>query len=346
MVTKTCTGITLSNLIQSFLLSRQHLMPKSVDYYRRNLANVAWFAKRNDWPTDIGEITRDHVRELLTYVETTLNRWGRDGRWSTSSHPASPTTVNHYGHVVKILFNWAEEEDYLDKNPIRRLKLRPPDNKGVKPYSDEEVQTMLNVCEDEARFSHRYLGLRNKAIISLFVATGLRLTELSGITLSDLDPRLQQIRVMGKGAKMRVVPIDGEVRKSLKHYLEIRPRQSGDELWKTDDGLELTARGIQMVIKRLLKRAVIKGRGGPHRFRHYFATKYLEAGGDISSLRLLLGHSTLDMVLRYSRFIDTQKALAGHQQFNPLDRLYRGDNHKHGDDNWGWHYSYSAPQRG
>ena len=136
---------------------------------------------------------------------------------------------------------------------------------------------------------------------------------------------------------MRVVPLDGEVRKSLRHYLEIRPR-AGDELWKTTDGLELTARGIQMVIKHLIKWAGIKGRGGPHRFRHYFATKYLEAGGDINSLRLLLGHATLDMVLRYSRYVDVQKALANHQQFNPLDRLYRGDNHKHGDDSWGWRY--------
>ena len=335
MVTK--TGVTLSNLIQKFLLSRQHLRPKSVDYYRRNLANLAWYAQRNGWPPDISEITRDHIREFLTYIETTVNRWGYDDKRRSSSRPASPTTVHHYGHVVKILFNWAEEEEYLDKNPIRRLKLRSPDNKGVEPYSDEEVQAMLNVCEDEARFRHRYLGLRNKAIISLFVATGLRLTELSDITLSDLDPRLQQVRVMGKGAKMRVVPIDGEVRKSLRRYLEIRPR-AGDELWKTADGLELRARGIQMVVKHLIKQAGIKGRGGPHRFRHYFATKYLEAGGDINSLRLLLGHAPLDMVLRYSKYVDVQKALANHQQFNPLDRLMRGGNHNRSDDSWGWRY--------
>jgi len=94
---------------------------------------------------------------------------------------------------------------------------------------------MLDVCESDIRLRYRYLGIRNKAIISLFVATGLRLSELANIRLSDLDPRLQQLQVMGKGAKMRMVPIDGEVRKALKHYLEFRPR-GGDELWKTDDG--------------------------------------------------------------------------------------------------------------
>jgi len=334
MVTETC--VTLSNLIQNFLLSRQHLRPKTLRYYRTCLGNLKWYAQRNSWPPDICEITRDHIRAFLAYIETERNRWGYTDISRSSSRSASPATVHHYGRVVKILFNWAEEEEYLDKNPIRRLKLRSPDNKGVEPPSDEEVQAMLNVCEDEARFRHRYLGIRNKAIISLFVATGLRLTELSDITLSDLDPKLQQVRVMGKGAKMRVVPIDGEVRKSLRRYLEIRPR-AGDELWKTADGLELTARGIQMVVKHLKKRAGIKGGGGPHRFRHYFATRYLEAGGDINSLRLLLGHATLDMVLRYSRYVDVQKALANHQQFNPLERLYRGQNHNR-DDGWGWRY--------
>ena len=165
------TSVTLSNLIQNFLLSRQHLRPKSVDYYRSSLGNLQWFAQNNGWPPDAGEITRDHIRAFLTYIETERNRWGYTDISRSSSRPASPTTVHHYGHVVKILFNWAEEEEYLDKNPIRRLKLRSPGNKGVEPHSDEEVQAMLNVCEDEARFRHRYLGLRNKAIISLFVAT-------------------------------------------------------------------------------------------------------------------------------------------------------------------------------
>jgi len=333
MVTRTDTS--LSYLVQNFLLSRRHLRPKSLSYYQTCLGNLEWYARKSGWPESIEEITRDHVREFLSYIETERNRWGYHDISRSSSRPASPGTVRHYGQVVKILFNWAEAEELLDKNPMRRLKLRPPADNSVEPYTDEEVQAMLNLCEHEARFRHRYLGLRNKAIISLFTATGLRLTELSGINLADLDPRLQQVRVLGKGAKMRVVPLSGEARKSLRRYLEIRP-PGGDELWKTDDGLKLTARGIQMVVKHLQKRAGVVSGGGPHRFRHYFATKYLEAGGDINSLRLLLGHSTLDMVLRYSRYVDVRKAVANHPQFNPLDRLYQGDNHRRQDDGWGW----------
>lgn len=78
------------------------------------------------------------------------------------------------------------------------------------------------------------------------------------------------------------------------------------------------------MIARLKRRAGVTSGGGVHRFRHYFATRYLEAGGDINSLRLLLGRVTLNMVLKYSRYVDTQRALSQHEQFNPLHRLYMG----------------------
>ena len=88
------------------------------------------------------------------------------------------------------------------------------------------------------------------------------------------------------------------------------------------------------MISRLKQRAGINSGGGAHRFRHYFATRYLEAGGNLNSLRLLLGHATLYMVLRYAKFVNVLKALAEHEQFDPLDRLYNG---QPGGNGWGWH---------
>lgn len=189
---------------------------------------------------------------------------------------------------------------------------------------------MLDVCESDIRFRYRYLGIRNKAIISLFVATGLRLNELAQIKLTDLDPRLQQLQVMGKGAKVRVVPVDGEARKALKRYLEFRP-PGGDELWKTDDAEPMSWHSVKTVIARIKRRAGVNSSGGPHRFCHYFATRFLEAGGDLNTLRLLLGHSTLNMVLRYSKYVDIRKALANHKELSPLDRLYE-QNYRRGSD--------------
>jgi site-specific recombinase XerD len=312
---------TLSELISAFLRSRSRLSPHTQSYYRMILSNFSWYARSQHWPNDLSSITRDHIGEFLDYVATESYRWPCQGRCSYK--PAAPATVHHYGRVVKTLFNWAEEEEYLEANPTRRIKLGRRRDKEVEPYSDDEVRAMLSVCDDDAHFRYRYLGIRNKAIISLFVATGLRVEELSLIHMSSLDPRLQQVRVMGKGAKSRVVPISREARKALKHYLELRP-PGGDELWKTDDGQPMTLHGVKIMIQRLKVRAGVNSGGGAHRFRHYFATRYLEAGGDLNSLRLLLGHSTLDMVLKYSRYVDVRRALASHDQFDPLEHLYRG----------------------
>lgn len=329
MVTQTRT-LTLPDLITRFL-GRNGLSPRTRDYYSNILSHLVWYARNNHWPEPVEEITRGHIRDFLDYVATEKHRWPEGRR--PCYQKAAPATVYHYGKAVKACLNWAEDEEYLEASPIARLKLAAPHYRDVEPYTNDEVLAFLEVCLEDAKTGCRYLGIRNKAIISLFVATGLRLEELSRINLSDFDPRFQQVRIRGKGAKSRVVPINGEARKALRSYLQAR--QDGyDELWQTDDGQPMSMYSIKIMVARLKKRARVGSGGGAHRFRHYFATRYLEAGGDINSLRLLLGHATLSMVLRYSRYVDAQRALSEHHLFNPLDRLMRGQtNGKRG-----WHY--------
>lgn len=324
--------LTLSDLISRFL-SRRNLARTTHEYYAILLGHFRWFARSQGWPDDPANITRGHIREFLDYVATERYRWPEAPRCSLKK--AAPATVHHYGKVVKTFFNWAEDEEYLDVNPTSRLKLGKPRYREVEPYSDDEIRAMLELCEDDGRHRYRYLGIRNKAIVSIFVGTGLRVEELSKMRLSALDPGLRQARVMGKGAKARTVPISTETRKALKRYLQVR-LPGGDELWKTDEGEPMKLQGVKIMVARLKRRAGITGGGGAHRFRHYFATRYLEASGDLNSLRLLLGHATLDMVLKYARCVDVSKAIAQHEQFDPLDRLYRGANHDRGDGGWGW----------
>ncbi len=322
MVAETRTGTqTLPGIISRFL-SRPDLSLKGRDYYRNIFDKLDWFSRKSDWPGELAEITRDHIRDFIDYVATEKHRWPQSGRLTYKA--ATPATVYHYQKAVKTLFNWAEAEEYLEDNPLARLKVPPPRYKEVHPYTDDEVKAMLQVCSDDISFGYRYLGIRNKAIICLFISTGLRLEELSGIGLSDLDPRLQQLRVMGKGQKARVVPLNGEAKKALRRYLDNRPKQ-GEALWLSPDGQPVTFYGVRTMVGRLKRRAGVDAEGGAHRFRHYFATRYLEGGGDLNSLRLLLGHATLAMVLRYSRYASTARALAQHPQFDPLDRLLKGD---------------------
>ena len=323
----------MSQLITRFLASRRSdLSRHSVIYYQTCLGGLAYFAKERGWPPP-ESLSREHLADFISYVATEKHRWGGGARAGTA-RAASPATVYHYAKVLKCFFSWAEAEAYIDRNPAARLELPRPHYRQIEPYSDEEVRAMLDTCAADIENHHRFLGLRNLAIISIFVDTGLRLAELAGLRLSELDPNLHQARIMGKGAKLRVVPINGRARKALKNYLTQARQPGGDEVWQTEDGQPLAFWSIKIMVNRLKKRAGVKGGGGPHRFRHYFATHCLENGMDLNTVRLLLGHATLDMVLHYARYVDVQKALVQHGQFSPLDGLYKGNGRA--GDGWGW----------
>jgi len=114
-------------------------------------------------------------------------------------------------------------------------------------------------------------------------------------------------------------------------------RPDGSEwLWLADDGHRLAADSITSMVERLKRKGGVASGGLCHRFRHYFATRYLEAGGNMNSLRLLLGHESYDMVLHYTRMVSARRAINEHADFSPLDHLYRGSNHNH--DGWGYRH--------
>jgi integrase/recombinase XerD len=353
------TRYTLGDLVTRFLTSCRHgatksgraLTPGTLDYYRIRLAGLRYFASLRQWP-EPAALTREHLHDFMQYLLAEPHRWEGDGRRSTYKK-AAPSTVHHYLKVARTFFIWARDEGYLPDSleiaALLRLRLPPANYKDVQPYSDNEVDALLNLCEHDIQYGYRYLGVRNRAIISAFIDTGLRLAELVDMKLSELDPQLQQVRILGKGNKWRTVPINGEARKALKTYLtQYRaPAAAGtDAVWLTDDGQPMTYAAVKIMLARLKRRAGVKSGGGAHRFRHYFATRCLENGMDMNSLRMLLGHATLYMVLRYTKFVDSRRAFDEQREFSPLDRLTRGGNYNHqgrndnhNNDGWGWRKS-------
>lgn len=317
-------GTSLKSLVKGFVLTKQTegKSPKTIEYYRQNLKRFIWYADKQGWSDDIRLLTEWQIREFLGYVATETHRWGLKGNGSESSqHKASYSTVRHYFVVLSCFFNWATQESFLERNPVTRINVAKPKPKVITPYTNEEIKRMLAVCDYDYIHNGKFLASRNRAIVLVFLDSGVRLSELVSMKLSDVNSEKGHIKVLGKGAKERVVRVGKTTQKALWRYLMYRAQNGRQELWLTEEGKPLNSSGIQSLIKRLKQRAGINSNGSIHRFRHSFALNFLRADRNVFNLQYLLGHSTLEMVRHYTATLGMEDALEAHKKASPADLL-------------------------
>jgi len=167
------------------------------------------------------------------------------------------------------------------------------------------------------------LGARLYLMVLLLLDTGIRASELVGLTLANTYIEQDYFKVLGKGDKERIVPFGATTKKALLRYIHtFRPEpfhQGVDQLVLTTDGSPLTYSGLAQAIKRLGKKTGVP-RLHAHLFRHTFAVRYLMNGGDIMTLRLILGHATLEVTQMYMHLASAHVQLQ-HHKFSPVDRL-------------------------
>lgn len=315
---------SLKSLVSGFILTKttEGKSPRTVEFYRENLRRFLWYAGRKNWSDDIRQLDEWKLREFLGYLRTEKNRWNLEGNGSeTSRGNASITTVHHYYVAISCFFNWVVVEGFLTSNPITKIKIAKPKNQVITPYTSDEIKRMLAVCDADYAHHAKFLGSRNRAIILVFLDTGVRLSELSGIKLSDLDSGDGHLKVLGKGSKERMVRIGTVAQKAVWKYLVHRPQNGRQELWLNEEGRPLTAVGVQNMAKRLRQRAKITSNGGVHKFRHTFALNFLRADKNVFNLQYLLGHSQLEMVRRYTSSLGMEDALKAHEKASPVDLM-------------------------
>jgi len=317
-------GTSLKSLVKGFVLTKQTegKSPRTVEYYRGSLKRFLWYAEKQDWSDDARVITEWHIREFLGYVGSETHRWGLEGNGSETSQPkASYSTVRHYFVVLSCFFNWVTQEGLLKENPMARIKVAKSKPKVITPYVSEEIKRMLRVCDYDYEHNAKFLGSRNRAIILVLLDTGIRLSELAALKVSDVQNESGWIKIWGKGSKERVVRIGKTAQKAIWRYLLFRPNEGEERLWLTEEGRPIGAGGIQSLVKRLKQRAGVNGNGSIHRFRHTFALNFLRADKNVFNLQYLLGHSDLDMVRRYISALGMEDALKAHEKASPADML-------------------------
>ncbi|MGC4071519.1 MAG: site-specific tyrosine recombinase [Nibricoccus sp.] len=169
------------------------------------------------------------------------------------------------------------------------------------------------------------IAIRDRAILELFYSSGLRVSELSGITIQQLDLENGFLRVFGKGSKERVVPVGGRAVEAVQIYLAaarthfVKPKKTGSALFLSERGTAISRKMLWVLVKKYAARAGIKKPVKPHLLRHSFATHLLGGGADLRAIQDMLGHANLATTQIYTA-VDEKRLADQHTQFHPRNR--------------------------
>jgi len=277
----------------------RNLAPTTISNYQYHLKQFIGFCSGIGVTTS-GKISIQHIRQFLLKLREHNN----------------PISVSDYLKTIKRFFNWMVEEDIIAESPATKMRLGRLPKILIKPFTYSDINALLLLCS-----GNRFLDLRNRAMTLILIDTGIRLGEMAGIQLSDIDFESETIRVMGKGAKERIVRIGKATQKALLRYLLAR-NDDFPCLWVTEERRPLTREGIRIQVKVLCKRAGIVGKKlGPHTFRHTMATMSLRNGASPFDIQSILGHETLHMTKKYTETVNSEDAVKAHRKFSPVDNM-------------------------
>ena len=226
------------------------------------------------------------------------------------------TSVARKLSTLRSFFDFAMREHMLDNNPAKAVRSPKIPKKLPQFLTLDEVMALLKAPKGNSA-----LEARDKAILELFYASGLRLSELVALNLDQIDLIKKTVRVLGKGNKERMVPVGQKAVEAFKNYIEARghllngkPDQKGVFLNKSGD--RISARAVERLIEKYLKLTGIQKKVTPHVLRHTFATHLLNNGADMRGIQELLGHASLSTTQRYTH-VELDKLMKVYDKTHP-----------------------------
>jgi integrase/recombinase XerC len=278
------------------LANERRLSPHTIEAYRQDLAKLAAFCEKRA------------IRDWVALDNAKIRSF------AAAQHAAGlgPRSVQRRLSAVRTFYEYLLREGIGAVNPAHEVRAPKAAKRLPGTLDADQMARLLAFRSDD------YLSVRDKAIMELFYSSGLRLSELVGLDLTDVDLADRTARVLGKGAKTRIVPMGGHAVNALRAWLaersallQARRMQDRGALFIGRGGLRLAARAIQLRVATWARRQGIELRVHPHMFRHSFATHLLESSGDLRGVQELLGHADIGTTQVYT-----------HVDFQHLARVY------------------------
>lgn len=291
----------------------------NIDNCRDRFVEYLQFEKRFSphtlvaYQTDLSQFIDylEHTYEIKTIEEinhSLIRSWIVD----LMNHKISPRSVNRKITTLKTFYKFLLRQKIVVENPM--LKIQSPKTSKRLPVFVEKEK--MDALLDTIEFGDDGAGLRNKLIIELFYATGMRLSELINLKESDVDLYANQVKVLGKRNKERIIPFAAELKNLIKKYMDSKPESSMDLLFLSDKGKKMSEKFVYTSVKMYLSQVTTIDKKSPHVLRHTFATHMLNNGADLNAIKDLLGHANLSATQVYTH--NTVEKLKNiHKQAHP-----------------------------
>ncbi len=267
-----------------YLRIERGLSNNTLQAYRRDLSHYYQFLNENKKLEKWDNVSRQDILQFLYH----LNDTGK-----------STSTIARTLSTIRLFHQFLIREFQLSQDPSLHIETPRTGRRLPKVLSTDDVEKLLSI-EPKDKYS-----IRNKAMLETLYATGLRVTELTDLTLADLHLTMGFVRCIGKGSKERIVPLGDLAKESVEMYLEqARPilvsKKNTENVFVNHHGNRLSRQGFWKIIKQIAKDVGIEKEISPHTLRHSFATHLLENGADLRAVQEMLGHSDISTTQIYT----------------------------------------------
>jgi integrase/recombinase XerC len=271
----------IDDFLEYLVVVKKH-SDNTIINYRVDLLEFTEFTNNNI------DIKKDDVNNYLKYLY---------------EQNTSKSSISRKLSSLRSFYNYLLKKEIIDNNYFSLIKNPKKDSSLPKYVKEEDIDKMFSIPN-----TRTWIGMRNLLIIRMLYATGLRVSELINVKLSDINETERTIRVLGKGSKERIVVFGNNTKEALDDYLSRGRREvdfhNSEYLFLNKDGNKLSTRYIRKIIDDIIFKASIEMHVSPHMLRHTFATGMLNNGADLVSVKDLLGHESLNTTSIYTHVSD------------------------------------------
>lgn len=271
----------IDDFLEYLVVVKKH-SDNTIINYRVDLLEFMEFTNNNI------DIKKDDVNNYLKYLY---------------EQNTSKSSISRKLSSLRSFYNYLLKKEIIDKNYFSLIKNPKKDSSLPKYVKEEDIDKMFSIPN-----TRTWIGMRNLLIIRMLYATGLRVSELINVKISDINETERTIRVLGKGSKERIVVFGNNTKEALDDYLSRGRREvdfhNSEYLFLNKDGNKLSTRYVRKIIDDIIFKASIEMHVSPHMLRHTFATSMLNNGADLVSVKDLLGHESLNTTSIYTHVSD------------------------------------------